>query len=83
MESIKWPIFVINLERSSDRWANITSALCDESLTRIEGVDGRAWVNGEYHLNGRPKFKDGVIDGLVMAGIFTEDTLSKVPWVPC
>lgn len=83
MDRDRWPIFVINLERSTDRWENIQRAFHEDSLTRISGVDGRKWESGEYHMNGRPVFKDGIVETLVESKIFSPKSTSMFPWVPC
>lgn len=46
----------INLDRSSGRWAHVSSVFRD--LIRIPAVDGMQWSDGTFDEDGRPRWGD-------------------------
>ena len=79
----KWPVLVINLDRSVERWEGIVASFPAEDLTRVPGVDGRMWESGEYTKKGRPLFSAEALHYLYQGGILGESALELWPWVPC
>lgn len=77
-----WPVFVINLKRSSDRWNKINSLFPSEKLIRIDAIDGREWESGECDDTGKPQFKEGVALRLYLRGIFGKSSRDIYPWIP-
>jgi len=79
----QWPVYVINLDRSPDRWDAMCDAFHGESLIRFTGVDGRQWgADGEFHVKQRPKFKPEAWDRLVSDGILHALADEFWPWIP-
>lgn len=61
-----WPILVINLDRSADRWASMSSNFSGDVLTKIIGVDGSQWQkSGET----RPMMSEDSSLSLIEQGI--------------
>jgi GR25 family glycosyltransferase involved in LPS biosynthesis len=54
----------------------------NENFTKVAGVDGSAWGNGELSDTGRPKFKDEYLELLLRDGVLTEWSLNIWPWIP-
>ena len=78
----RWPVYVINLERSKDRWEDMLLKFPLEDFIRIVGVDGRAWESGELTDLGRPTFKPEYLDLLLHDGVLTEHSLEMWAWIP-
>jgi len=77
----KWPILVINLDRSVDRMEQMRLKFPDEDLVRIAGVDGRIWQDGDrVSQRGRPLWKEGMKKSLQDTGVLGEP--SMFPLIP-
>jgi hypothetical protein len=55
----------INLDRSTDRWNDVSRAF-DNELIRIPAIDGMRWSDGTYDDQGRPKW------GNIPSNVLTE-----------
>ena len=72
-EMSRYPVFVINLKRSKDRWKQMQGLFPRENLQRIEGVDGRQWEQGgKTDEEGRLLWDEKSVEMLKDIGILGE-----------
>jgi len=64
-----WPVLVINLERSTERWTHMQNAFSGETLARIVGVDGSQWQDAS---RSRPRMSVAGATSLVSQGVLCE-----------
>lgn len=78
----KWPVFIINLDRSPERMERIKLLFPNENLIRVPAIDGNQWWDGTYDNMGRPRFTVEAIKRLKLRGIIGRDALDIYPWIP-
>jgi len=81
--SDRWPVLVINLERSDWRMEMMRQQFPLEDFVRIEGVDGRTWESDKLDDIQRPTFTPDGVSYLVDQGILSISSLDRWPLIPC
>lgn len=61
--------YVINMDRSPERWEAMVKAFPDDDLIRVEGVDGWEYSDGTFNRKSSPNWKDAERVNYVNQGV--------------
>jgi len=86
-----YPVFVINLDRSKDRWETMLKTFPLDNLQRIRAVDGRQWeLGGKTDDTGRVLWDPEKVTMLKDLGVLGDHPIYSIggtnplwPGVPC